>query len=133
MINSMVEISKEVKIILYIDIIIASIFAFQYLVIPDIIFAGGTYYNPHMTHLWGGTVVVLMIGGLIGLKRGELETLKPVWEVLILWFIMTLIEDFAAFTFMPYTATEVARHWVNIIIVTALAVANIILYTRAVK
>jgi len=133
MINPMVEISKEVKIILYIDIIAAIIYAVQYLIIPDILFAGGTLYNPHMTRLWGGTIVVLLISALIALKRGELETLNPIWEFVILWWIMTLILNFAALTYMPYTPTEVATAWRNIIVVIILTVVNMIFYNRAGK
>lgn len=129
----MVEISKEVKIILYIDIIAAIIYAFQYLVLTDLIFAGGTYYNPHMYRLWGGTIVVILISALIALKRGELETFKPIWEFVILWWIMTLILNFAAFTYMPYTPTEVARAWINIIVLILLTVVNMIFYNRAGK
>ena len=107
--------------------------AVQFLIIPDLIYAGSTYYNPHMTRLWGGTIFVLLIAGLIALKRGELETLKPVWEIVILWWIMTLILDIAALGYMPYTPTEVARVWINIIVLIILIVINIIFYNRAVK
>lgn len=86
-----------------------------------------------MTRLWGGTIIVLIIGGIIGLKRGELETLKPAWEIAILWFIMTSILNFAAFTYMPYSAADLVTHWIDTIVITALAVINIIFYYRAVK
>jgi len=129
----MVEISKEVKIIIYIDMIAALIYGTMYLILPDILFAGEAYYNPHLTRLWGGVIFVLLIGAIIALKRGELETLKPVWEIAILYWIMTDILNLAAFFYMPFSPLEVIRQWINTIVVAALLVINLFFYSRAAK
>jgi len=132
-IHKMVEISKEAKIILYINIIVGFIYIIQYLILPDILYAGEPLYNPHNTRLIGGTILALVIGGLIALKRGELETLKPIWELVIIWFLIVVILDIAALTYMPYTPIQVARQWIAIIVLIVLLVLNIMVYNRAVK
>jgi len=126
----MTEISKEVKIVFIINIIVAIIYAIQYLVLPDIFSSGTPYYNPYLIRVYGGTMVVLIIGGLIGLKRGELETLKPVWELIILWDIMVLILVIASFIYMPWTPTDLVRVWVGIIVMPILIVINIYFYYK---
>ena len=133
MINLMTEISKEVKLMFYIDIVVGLIYAFQYLVIPDILYSGEPYYNAHLTRLWGGTIVIFIIAGIISLKRADWETLKPVWEVLILWFVMIVILSFAAFAYFPFTPVGLARHVIDTIATTILTVVNIIIYYRAIK
>jgi hypothetical protein len=129
----MVELSKEVKIIFYINIIAGLIYTFQYLIIPDLLYAGESGYNPHNQRVIGGSILALVIGGLIGLKRAELETLKPVWELVIVWFIIVLILDIASLTYMPYTSIQIIRTWIAIIVLIVLLVLNIIAYNRAVK
>ncbi|MFW9899639.1 MAG: hypothetical protein ACFFDO_10320 [Candidatus Thorarchaeota archaeon] len=126
----MAEISKEVKIIFIINIIAGIIYAIQYLILPDILYSGTPYYHPHLSRIYGGTMVILIIGGLIGLKRGELETLKPVWEVVILWFIMVLILAIASLTYMPWTPTDLARVWVGIIVLIILIIINVYFYYK---
>ena len=115
----MVELSKEAKIIFYIDIIVGLIYSFQYLVIPDILYAGDANYHPHNTRVIGGTILTLTIGGIIALKRGELENVKPIWELVILWWIIVLILDIASLTYMPYTPLEAARIWIAIVVRTS--------------
>lgn len=127
----MVELSKEVKYVFYIDLIVAIIYTIQYLVLTDILFAGGTYYNPHYMRVIGGTVLAFAIGGVIALKRGELEKLKPVWELVIIWWIIVLILDIASLTYMPYASMEIVRTWITIIVLIGLVVVNTILYNRA--
>ena len=129
----MVELSKEVKIVFSINIIVGLIYSFQYLVLPDLLYAGESDYNPHNTRVIGGSILALVIGGLIVLKRGELETLKPVWELVIIWFLIVLILDIASLTYMPYTPIQAGRIWIAIIVLIILLVLNILIYNRAVK
>jgi len=126
----MAEISKEVKIVLIINIIAGIIYAIQYLVLPDIVSAGTPYYNPYLIRVYGGTMVVLIIGMLIGLKRGELETLKPVWEVGILWFILVLVLLIGSFIYMPWTPADLVRAWVGMIVLIILIAINIYVYYK---
>jgi hypothetical protein len=126
----MAEISKEVKIVLIINIIAGIIYAIQYLVLPDIVSAGTPYYNPYLIRVYGGTMVVLIIGILIGLKRGELETLKPVWEVAILWFILVLILLIGSFIYMPWTPADLVRAWVGMIVIIVLIILNVYVYYK---
>ncbi|MFX0186562.1 MAG: hypothetical protein ACFE8A_02380 [Candidatus Hodarchaeota archaeon] len=126
----MTEISKEVKIVAIINMIAGIIYAIQYLVLPDIIAAGTPYYNPYLIRVYGGTMVVLIIGLLIGLKRGELETLKPAWEVGILWFILVLILLIGSFIYMPWTPADLVRAWVGLIVIIVLIILNVYVYYK---
>jgi len=90
-----VEISKGLKTMKIIDVIYAVVYGFLYLVIhePYSQMNDAPAFDLHMWRLFGGTIFVLGIAGVLALRRGEWETMKPLMEVVILWLIMVAVLD----------------------------------------
>ena len=76
----MVEMLRGLKIVVIIDIIVAFIYGFLYLLIPEYYaeLSDSPTFDIHMWRIVGGTIIVLGIGAIIGLKRSEWESFKPV-------------------------------------------------------
>ncbi|TFG29009.1 MAG: hypothetical protein EU532_04095 [Promethearchaeota archaeon] len=131
----MVEASKEVKIVLLINAIVALIYGFMYFIIPDITnqLNDGPYYNPQFYQLFGGTCFTLAIIALLAVKRGEWENLKTVLELGILWLIFVLIINFWSFAYMPYSTTAIASQAFDIIVVIIIIIVDIWVYLRESK
>ena len=131
----MTELSKEMKIVMIINIIAGLLFAFIYIIIPDILSKSinQVAYDPHTTQVVGGSILVLTIGGIIAFKRNEWEGLKLLWEVIILWDIITLILNFVALVAFPMSSLEIANMWFNIILLIVLTILNVYIYMREEK
>ena len=131
----MAEASKEIKIIISINAIVALIYGFMYMIIPDIInkLNDGPYYNPQFYQLFGATCFALAIIAFIGVKRGEWESLKIVVELAIIWLIFVLIVNLWSFAYMPYSATAIASQIFDIIIVIIIIVVDVWFYLREIK
>ena len=134
-INSMAEISKEIKIICVINAIIAFIYGFFYLIIPGIYrnMVDATYYDPTMWMDFGATCFVLGIFSLVAIKRAEWERVKMIFEIVILWLILILIVAIWTLVAVPGSATAQANTVFNIILIIAIIIYNSIFYYREQK
>jgi hypothetical protein len=132
MINSMAELSKEVKIILLVNAIPAFIYAFLFLVIPETYaqITEAAMYNPINLRQIGASILVLGIGSVLAIKRNDLEKAKILWEISIIWLIlMSIIGIWGAFA-IPGTATAQVGTWIANAILIVLAVLNIYVFYR---
>jgi hypothetical protein len=131
----MVEASKEVKIVLSINAIIALIYGFMYLIIPDVTNAltDGPYYNPHFYQLFGATCFALAIIALLAVKRAEWEYVKTILELGIVWLILVLIVNLWSFAYMPYSSTAIVSQTFDIIVVIIIIIVDIWVYLRESK
>jgi len=120
----MVEISKEAKIILLINIIASLIFAFFFLGIPEIYadLTNDAFFSPICWRQLGGTLLVLGIFGIIALKRKEWEQVRIFWEIGIAFLIVLLSIDIwiIAYGLFDYT----------VIIEIVLVALNVFFYIR---
>lgn len=133
--NSMAEISKNMKILIIIHIVIAIIYGFLYLVIPEIFSTlnDAPYFDPHVWRLWGGTLIVLVIFGVVMIKVAEWENIKVFWGFVIIWIIMILIIDLATLFTISRSATNIASLLVDIVILIVLAITDIYFYMQEEK
>ena len=131
----MTEASKEIKIVLTINVIVALIYGFMYMIIPDITnkLTDGPYFNPHFYQLFGATCFALAIIALLGVKRGEWEDIKIIVELAILWLILVLIANLWSFAYMPYSAAAIANQWFDITVVIIFIIVDIWVYLRESK
>lgn len=131
----MVEASKEVKIVLSINAIVALIYGFMYMIIPDVTnrLTDGPYYNPHFYQLFGATCFALAIIALLAVKRGEWEYVKTILELGIIWLILVLIVNLWSFAYMPYSATAIANQAFDITVVIIIIIVDIWIYLRESK
>ena len=131
----MAELSKEVKIVFIINAISAFIYAFLFLVIPDIYvqITEAAMYNPITYRQLGASMLILGIGTVLAIKRDDFEKAKLFWEIGILWVILMLIIGiWGAFAF-PGTATAQADTWTGNTVLIVLTVLNLYVYYRETK
>jgi len=128
----MVEMSKGLKIILVVDIIVAIYYGVMYLLLPELYYQmnDAPAFDLHMWRLFGGTLFVLGITGIIALKRGEWETVKPLMEVVILWLIMVVVLDIIWVLSVSASPTYVRSISTTIVLLIILIIANISFYQR---
>ena len=128
----MTEISKRMKVILIINTIIAFIYGFLYLVIPEILadLNDAPHFDPHFWRLWGGLCMVLGIFGLLMIKRAEWEGMKILWEFVIIWLIMMVIVNFMTMFTIRRSAVNFASELFDIIVIIALIVVDTYFYLQ---
>ena len=128
----MVEMSKGLKIILIVDIIVAIYYGVMYMLLPELYYQmnDAPAFDLHMWRLFGGTLFVLSIAGIIALKRGEWEAVKPIMEVVILWLIMVAVLDVVWVLSAGASPTYVRSISTTIVLLIILIIANIYFYQR---
>lgn len=131
----MTEISKRMKIVLMINVIVAFIYAFFYLIIPEPYskMIDSPYFDPGMWQTFGGTLLLLGIFGLIGLKKNEWEYVKILVEFATLWDIMLLILNVISMFTVPRSAVNMANIVVTIILLIVLIIVWIYAYLQEEK
>ena len=133
----MVELLKETKLVCLINAIIALIYAFLFLIIPeaykvmtdtlDII------YSPITWRQLGASILVLGIGNILILKRADWDKSKIFWEVGIIWLIIMLIINIWGMVAYPGSATALTNDIVAIIVLIVLTFLNIFAYYKQSK
>lgn len=131
----MAEISKEMKIVLIINAIVAFIYGCIFLLIPDLYesLTDSPYHNPALLRLWGGTIIILGLFALIAFVRKEWENVKIVFELAIVWLILVEILGLVSFTYVPYTAASLANEIMDMVVVGILLVIDVYFYLREEK
>jgi len=131
----MAEASKQAKIILSINAIVALIYGFMYMIMPDATnkLTDGPYYNPHFYQLFGATCFALAIVALLAVKRAEWEGIKIILELGIIWLILILIVNLWSFAYMPYSATAIANQAFDITVVIIIIIVDIWIYLKESK
>ena len=131
----MVEMSKGLKIILIVDIIVAVYYGVLYLLLPEFYYQrnDAPAFDLHMWRLFGGTIFVLGIAGIIALKRGEWEAAKPLMEVVIMWLIMVALLDIVLLLTVSVSPTYMRSTSTTIVLLIILIIVNIYFYQREEK
>jgi len=91
----MAEISKEAKIVFLINAISLFIFAFFFLIIPEIYaeWTNEAYFSPICWRQLGGTLLLFGIFTIIALMRKEWEQVRIYWELGIGFLIVLISID----------------------------------------
>jgi energy-converting hydrogenase Eha subunit C len=128
----MVEMSKGLKIILIVDIFVAIYYGVLYLFLPELYYQmnDAPAFDLQMWRLFGGTVFVLGIVGVVALKRGNWESVKPLMEMVILWLTMVAILDIIFVLSVSASATYVRSISTTIVLLIILIIVNIYFYRR---
>jgi hypothetical protein len=131
----MTEISKRMKIVITINIIVAFIYGFFYLIITETYskLIDAPYYDPGMWQIFGGTLVLLGIFGLLALKKNEWEYFKILVEFVILWDTLLLIINIVNLFIIPSSAVNRANALVSIILLIVLIILWIYSYLQEEK
>ena len=128
----MEEISKRFNILIIIHIIIAGVYGFIYLVLPEMFskLSDAPNFDPHIWRLWGGTLLVLVIFGILMIKRAAWEKIKIFWEFVIIWLIMIFLIDIVALFAIPRSAVNISSQLVDIILIGILIIVDIYFYIQ---
>ena len=115
-----------------IDVIYAVVYGFLYLVIhePYSQMNDARAFDLHMWRLFGGTIVVFGIGGILALKKREWKNFKSIYEIILLWWIMVLILDIVWSFSITASPTYFRAIAINIIVLTILTIVNGYFYYR---
>jgi len=131
----MAEMSKEMKIVLLVNAVVAFIYAFLELIIPEIYYqlTDAPAFDIHFWRTAGGTLLVLGIFAIIGIIRADWEKIKIAFEIAIVFLIMLFILDIVAFITITGSATWITSQVIATIITAILLVLDIYFYLREQK
>ena len=124
----MTEIQKLTKISLLLDALAGFIFAFLYLVIPDIYIYGLTQWpfnDPIYFRLFGGTLLVLGLASLMAYFKKEWEEVKLFYELALMWLGMVIIINIFELVMLPLPVMSLTNTLVNTILVTIYLILGI--------
>ena len=122
----MTEIQKLTKISLLLNVLAGLIFAFLYLVIPDIYIYGLTQWpfnDPIYFRLFGGTLLVLGLVSLMAYFKKDWEEIKLLYELSVMWLLMVTIINIFELALLTLPAMALT----NSIFVTILVAIYLIL------
>ena len=124
----MTEIQKFTKITLLIYAVGGFIFAFLYLVIPDIYIYGLTQWpfnDPVYFRMFGGTLLVLGLFALMAYFKKEWEEVKILFELALTWLLMVLIINILELALLSLPAMTFTNTIFNTIIVAIFSILGI--------
>ena len=124
----MTEIQKLTKISLLLDVLAGFIFAFLYLVIPDIYIYDLTQWpfnDPIYFRLFGGTLLVLGLASLMAYFKKEWEEIKLFYELALMWLLMVIIINIFELVMLPLPVMSLTNTVVNTILVTIYLILGI--------
>ncbi len=129
----MTEIQKLTKISLLLDVLAGFIFAFLYLVIPDIYIYDLTQWpfnDPIYFRLFGGTLLVLGLASLIAYFKKEWEEIKLLYELALMWLLMVIIINIFELVMLPLPVMSLTNTVVNTILVTIYLILGIYCWVK---
>jgi len=131
----MAEMSKEMKIVIIVNVIVAFIYGFLELIIPEIYYqlTDAPAMDVQALRVCGGALVVLGIFGIIAIIRADWEKVKITFELAIAYEILLLILDIVAYITITGSATWITGQIIATIIKIILIVINIYFYLREEK
>ena len=124
----MTEIQKLTKISLLLDVLAGFLFAFLYLVIPDIFIYGLTQWpfnDPIYFRLFGGTLLVLGLASLMAYFKKEWEEIKLLYELALMWLVMVIIINIFELALLTLPAMSLMNTVVNTILLVIYLILGI--------
>jgi len=131
----MAEMSKEMKILMIVNVIVSFIYGFFHLIIPEIYYqlSDAPVFDIHYWRLFGGSLLVLGIFGIIAVIRAEWEQVKITFEIAIFYLIMVFILNIVVFITITSSPTYFASQLIATILIITLIILNIYFYLREEK
>lgn len=130
----MAELAKETKLVFIINSLIAFIYAFLFLIIPEaykqMSDAPDLIFSPITWRQLGASILILGIGGVLSIKRDDWDKVKLFLEISIIWLILMLIINIWGMIAFPGTTAALANDIVAIIVLIVLILLNIWVYYR---
>lgn len=131
----MVEISKEMKIVLVINMIVALVYGIIHLLFPESIHTldDAPFFDPHFWRLFGGALTAIGIAFLLGLLKGEWNNIKVLSQLAIIYLIIIALVNLTSGIYLTRSITNEIFHLFDNIVTILLLILNIIFYLREEK
>lgn len=131
----MAEISKEFKLLLLINVIIAFVYGILYTFLPNIVYSlnDAPYFDNHFWRLFGGVLIAIGIITLLGLKKGDWDSMKLFVLYAIIFLIITGLINVTSTIYITRSATNLIFHWLDNVVIIAFAVIDAFFYMREEK
>ncbi len=128
----MAEISKEFKIMLIIDIIIAFIYGILYVFLPEIVYSmnDAPYFDPHFWRLFGGAILTIGIVAIYAFIKKEWNDIKSFVFYVLVFLIVIGIINITSAIYVTRSMTNLGFHWLDTILIILLAILNGFFYMR---
>ena len=128
----MVEMSKEYKIIVLMNVFAAFIYGILYVFLPDVVYTGNDApdFDPHFWRLFGGSLLAIGIVGLYGFLRVDWDKIKLFMLFGIVILITILLINLTSNTYVIRSSTNIIFHWIDNIVIIILLVINSFFYMR---
>lgn len=126
------EISKEFRLFLLIEGIVALIFAFLYLAITDayLEFTEWSYDDPYYPRAFGGTLLILGFFTLVAAYRKEWIKIRILVETGFLWMIMVTIMNILELIIITQSSGAILNTILNTVIIVIFIAGTIYFYLK---
>ncbi len=131
----MAEFSKEMKIVLIINMIVAFVYGIMYVFLPEAVYSlnDAPYFDPHFWRLFGGALIALGIPVLLGIIKGDWDYIKLFFLFAIMLLIILVLVNLTSNIYLIRSATNLVFHWLDTIVMIVLVVFNTFFYLREEK
>ena len=131
----MAEISKEMKIVLIVNMVVALIYGITHLLFPEGMHTldDAPFFDPHFWRLFGGALTAIGITFLLGLLNGEWNNIKILFQLAIIFLIITAVVNLTSFLYLSRSTTNQIFHLFDNIVTILLLILNILFYLREEK
>lgn len=131
----MAEFSKEMKIVLIINMIVAFVYGIMYVFLPEAVYSlnDAPYFDPHFWRLFGGVLIAMGIPILLGIIKGDWDYIKLFYLFAIIALIIMALVNLTSNIYVTRSATNLVFHWLDTIVMIVLIVFNVFFYLREEK
>ncbi len=131
----MAEFSKEMKIVLIINMIVAFVYGIMYVFLPEAVYSlnDAPYFDPHFWRLFGGALFATGFPVLLGLIKKEWDYIKLIFLFSIILLIILALVNITSNIYVTRSATNLVFHWLDTIVMIVLIVFNTFFYLREEK
>ncbi len=131
----MAEYSKEMKIVLIINLIVAFVYGIMYVFLPEAVYTlnDAPYFDPHFWRLFGGALIAIGFAALLGIINGDWDYIKLYFQFTVIFTIITALGNIISNIYVTRSATNLIFHWLDTSVMIVLIVFNIFFYLREEK
>ena len=128
----MAELSKEYKILLLVNIIVAFVYGALYVFLPDVVYSGNDapYFDPHFWRLFGGALLAVGVVGIFGFLSADWEKIKLFMLYGIVILILILLVNLTSNIYVIRSATNLIFHWIDNVVIIILLIVDTFFYMR---
>ena len=131
----MAEISKELKLMLVADVIVAITYGVLYVFAPNVVYSmnDAPYYDPHFWRLFGGVLIGIGVVAILAILNGDWDNIKMFLLYAIIFLLITGIVNLSSAAYATRSATNIVYHWIDNSVIIVFFVLNLLIYMREEK